>query len=68
MVSSEPEHDEYLTPHGPYVLGGYCIGAVVAMEIARQLTKKGEVVAHLLLVDPSFVSGPLLVNFGMFLT
>jgi thioesterase domain-containing protein len=51
------------TPHGPYVLGGYCIGAVVATEMARQLTEKGEAVAQLLLVDPSFVSGPLLREF-----
>ncbi len=40
------------TPHGPYLLGGYCIGATVAMEIARQLVKQGEKVAHLLLIDP----------------
>jgi pimeloyl-ACP methyl ester carboxylesterase len=51
------------TSHEPYVLGGYCIGAVVATEIARQLAEKGEAVAHLLLVDPSFMSGRLLREF-----
>jgi pimeloyl-ACP methyl ester carboxylesterase len=51
------------TPHGPYVLGGFCVGAVVATEIARQLTAKGEAVAQLLLVEPSFISGPLLREF-----
>jgi surfactin synthase thioesterase subunit len=40
------------TAHGPYLLGGYCIGATVAMEIARQLVEKGETVTHLLLIDP----------------
>jgi pimeloyl-ACP methyl ester carboxylesterase/acyl carrier protein len=40
------------TPHGPYILGGYCIGAIVALEVARQLLEKGEKVAHLLLIDP----------------
>ena len=40
------------TPHGPYLLGGYCIGATVAMEISRQLVEKGEKVTHLLLIDP----------------
>jgi len=40
------------TPHGPYLLGGYCIGATVAMEIARQLVGQGEQVSHLLLIDP----------------
>jgi hypothetical protein len=40
------------TPHGPYFLGGYCIGAVVAMEIAQQMVREGETIAHLFLVDP----------------
>ena len=40
------------SPHGPYLLGGYCIGATVAMEMARQLEAKGEKVTHLLLIDP----------------
>jgi acyl transferase domain-containing protein/acyl carrier protein len=39
------------TPHGPYLLGGYCAGAKVAMEIARELVKQGEDVHHLLLLD-----------------
>jgi pimeloyl-ACP methyl ester carboxylesterase len=39
------------TPHGPYLLGGYCAGAKVAMEIARELVKQGEEVPHLLLLD-----------------
>jgi amino acid adenylation domain-containing protein len=29
-------------PHGPYRLGGYCFGGVVAFEMARQLTATGE--------------------------
>ncbi len=40
-------------PHGPYLLGGYCIGAMVAVEMARQLTEQGEKVLHLLLISPS---------------
>jgi pimeloyl-ACP methyl ester carboxylesterase len=40
------------TPRGPYLLGGYCIGATVAMEMARQLVEKGEKVTRLLLIDP----------------
>jgi acyl carrier protein len=40
------------SPHGPYLLGGYCIGATVAIEMARQLEAKGEKVTHLLLIDP----------------
>jgi len=40
------------TPHGPYLLGGYCIGATIAIEMARQLVAQGEKVSHLLLIDP----------------
>ncbi len=32
-------------PHGPYYLGGYCYGGVVAFEMARQLQARGEPVA-----------------------
>jgi aspartate racemase len=41
-----------MCPHGPYVLGGYCFGAVVALEIARQLAAEGEAVALLFMLDP----------------
>jgi thioesterase domain-containing protein len=29
-------------PHGPYQLGGYCYGGVIAFEMARQLEANGE--------------------------
>lgn len=44
-------------PHGPYLIGGYCIGAVVAIEVARQLVAEGETVEHLFLVDPPLWGG-----------
>jgi thioesterase domain-containing protein len=31
-------------PHGPYRVGGYCFGGVVAFEVARQLAAQGEAV------------------------
>ncbi|MGH7812224.1 MAG: thioesterase domain-containing protein, partial [Candidatus Binatia bacterium] len=37
---------------GPYFLGGLCIGAMVAFEMARQLQTQGEDVALLVLLDP----------------
>ena len=37
---------------GPYWLGGYCNGAVVAYEMARQLRAQGEHVHRLVLVAP----------------
>jgi amino acid adenylation domain-containing protein len=43
-------------PHGPYYLGGICLGGVVAYEMAQQLRANGEEVALLALID-SFVPG-----------
>ncbi|MFE9926444.1 beta-ketoacyl synthase N-terminal-like domain-containing protein [Streptomyces sp. NPDC005774] len=40
-----------VSPHGPYVLGGWSIGAMVAHEMARRLQAAGEQVELLLLVD-----------------
>ena len=45
-------------PHGPYYLGGFCFGGVVAYEIARLIQAQGEQVAVLALIDagaPGFV-------------
>jgi hypothetical protein len=41
-----------IQPHGPYVLGGFCNGALIACEIAHQLQDAGETVETLVLVDP----------------
>jgi amino acid adenylation domain-containing protein len=38
-------------PVGPYLLGGYCWGGLVAMEMARQLCEQGEQVLHLVIVE-----------------
>jgi non-ribosomal peptide synthetase component F/thioesterase domain-containing protein len=38
-------------PHGPYFLGGYCMGGTVALEMAQRLTAQGEDVALLALFD-----------------
>jgi acyl carrier protein len=49
---------EYLTevykiqPSGPYLLGGFSIGAVIAFEMAQQLLAQGQDVAFLFLLDP----------------
>lgn len=50
-------------PHGPYIIGGFCNGAVMAFEAARRLRAVGEVVENLVLVAPA----PL-VPFGSWLT
>ncbi len=38
-------------PHGPYLLGGYCGGGLIAFEVAQQLRSAGEEIALLALLD-----------------
>lgn len=38
-------------PHGPYLLGGFSGGGIVAYEMARQLTEQGEAVSLLAMLD-----------------
>uniref|UniRef100_UPI001F07D8A0 thioesterase domain-containing protein n=1 Tax=Myxococcus vastator TaxID=2709664 RepID=UPI001F07D8A0 len=38
-------------PEGPYVLGGWSLGGVVAFEMARELERQGQSVALLVLLD-----------------
>lgn len=38
-------------PHGPYLLAGYSLGGLVAMEMARTLTSNGQTVALLAMID-----------------
>ncbi len=44
--------------HGPYYLGGVCLGGVVAYEIAQQLRAAGETVALTVLID-SYLPGEM---------
>jgi pyochelin synthetase len=46
-------------PHGPYALGGWSSGAMIAFEIAAQLEAAGETVSGLYLLD-----GPVPVDHG----
>jgi non-ribosomal peptide synthetase component F/thioesterase domain-containing protein len=38
-------------PNGPYVIGGFCVGGVVAYELAQQIVASGESVEMLLIID-----------------
>jgi thioesterase domain-containing protein len=40
-----------IQPAGPYHIGGFCGGGIIAYEMARQLHARGEQVAPLLLID-----------------
>jgi thioesterase domain-containing protein len=42
-------------PQGPYLLGGWCFGGLVAFEMARQLTLAGDRVGLLALIDCSIL-------------
>jgi yersiniabactin nonribosomal peptide synthetase len=38
-------------PHGPYLLGGWSSGGMIAFEMARQLEQQGELVEHIFMLD-----------------
>ncbi|HEX4537863.1 MAG TPA: amino acid adenylation domain-containing protein [Candidatus Acidoferrum sp.] len=40
-----------LQPHGPYFVGGYCLGGTIAFEIAQQLTDRGQKVEIVIMLD-----------------
>jgi amino acid adenylation domain-containing protein len=40
-------------PHGPYIIGGFCLGGIVAYELAQQIVASGERVEVLVLIDAS---------------
>jgi thioesterase domain-containing protein/acyl carrier protein len=44
-----------IQPVGPYLLGGYSLGGVIAYEMARQLVAAGDAVAMVALLDSSGV-------------
>lgn len=41
-----------IQPHGPYLLGGFCNGGVIAFEMAQQLRAQGETIDLLVLIEP----------------
>ncbi len=43
-----------LKPNGPYHLGGYSLGGIIALELAHRLREMGETVDTLFLLDPSY--------------
>ena len=38
-------------PHGPYMLGGYCLGGTIALEMAHQLIESGEDVGLVAMIE-----------------
>ena len=59
LTSVEEMAAEYITamravqPDGPYLLGGWSLGGVIAFEMAQQLQRAGQLVERLVLLDSS---------------
>ena len=56
MAAAHLESLRSIQSEGPYLLGGFCNGGLVAYEMARQLHAQGETVDLLVLIDPTLVS------------
>jgi len=53
-------------PEGPYLLGGYCNGGLIAFEMARQLRERGERVEGLIVLHATAVNAHLVPHDGSF--
>ena len=51
MVAAHLAELRSLQPEGPYFLGGYCLGGLLALEAAQQLSAAGEEVALVVLIQ-----------------
>jgi thioesterase domain-containing protein len=52
MAALYIEEIRSMQPHGPYFIGGWCLGGTIAFEMAQQLTAAGEEVALLAMMQP----------------
>ncbi len=53
MAAEHVRSLQSVQPNGPYYLGGFCIGGLIAYEMARQLRAAGHEVATLVMIDSS---------------
>jgi|GEM_PF-1875866 len=51
MAAAHLEALRAVRPKGPYVIGGFCIGGLVAFELAQQIKASGDLVEMLLIID-----------------
>jgi thioesterase domain-containing protein len=61
MAAAQIRSIREVCPHGPYVIGGFCLGGLIAYEVAQQLTAAGETVERLLIID-AILRNPRLVR------
>jgi thioesterase domain-containing protein len=57
MAADYVEAIRSVRQQGPYVIGGWSVGGVIAMEVAQQLISAGHDVKGLILLDSSIPSG-----------
>jgi len=48
------KHIKTVVPEGPYYIGGWSLGGIIAYEIAKILDESGDKVIKLFLLDPTF--------------
>ena len=73
LFGDDPPHEDFadaardylaevrqVQPHGPYLLGGFSGGGLIALEMARQLHEAGEEVAQLVMLDTPLPMRPAL--------
>jgi amino acid adenylation domain-containing protein len=53
MASDYAATIKALKPSGPYALGGFCIGGLVALETARKLGAEGASISNVILIETS---------------
>lgn len=53
MAAAHIKSLQAIQPEGPYLLAGFCIGGLLAYEMARQLQAQGQQVDLLVLIDPA---------------
>ena len=51
MASTYLREVQIVQPRGPYFLAGYCMGGLIALEMANQLSREGHTVGLLTLID-----------------
>ncbi len=44
---------ETISKDGPYMIGGHCFGAIIALEMAHQLQERGKPASKLVITDPT---------------
>lgn len=53
MAAAHIEALRTIQPEGPYLLGGFCNGGLMAYEMARQLHAQGQTIDLLVMIDPA---------------